>query len=266
MASACRPWPSGDDVVAVAWTNRANGEHQGPHQPRRRPNLQGARARSVRRRCRSTARTTLTDGLVGIAANDRSLHVAWSDAGRRQCYRRRHQGPHLARSRRQLEPGPHHHRARLVRLARARRARQDRHRHGPGHRRRPRRVPLGEERAQLAREDASSRRRATSSARPMSPSCPARRRSSPTSRSASRTASSSRPRLVSRRSPDDGASWNQPKPVTQEAKLLRMAPNLVNSRAASPSWCSRASSTASRATSSLTPALGLRYGRAHACT
>ncbi len=58
-------------------------------------------------------------------------------------------------------------------------------------------------------------------------------------------------RLVSRRSADDGASWNQPKPVTKEARLLRMAPNLVNEqeprdhRSSSP-----ANSTASHATSS----------------
>ena len=37
-------------------------------------------------------------------------------------------------------------------------------------------------------------------------------------------------RVVTRRSPDDGASWNPPKPVTNEAKRLRMAPNVVNSR------------------------------------
>jgi len=35
-------------------------------------------------------------------------------------------------------------------------------------------------------------------------------------------------RLLSRRSADDGASWNQPKAVTKDAKLLRMAPNIVN--------------------------------------
>ena len=35
-------------------------------------------------------------------------------------------------------------------------------------------------------------------------------------------------RLVSRRSPDDGASWNPTKPVADEAKRLRMAANVIN--------------------------------------
>ncbi|MEX1297166.1 MAG: hypothetical protein AB1Z67_13455, partial [Candidatus Limnocylindrales bacterium] len=37
-------------------------------------------------------------------------------------------------------------------------------------------------------------------------------------------------RLVTRRSPNDGQKWNRPRPVTDEARRLRMAPNVVNDK------------------------------------
>ena len=74
----------GDDVIAVAWTDRADG----------RVKLRTSRddGRSFRA-TRTLGRTALSidcrkrvnDGLVGLAAADRRLHVAWSHASRRGC-------------------------------------------------------------------------------------------------------------------------------------------------------------------------------------
>ncbi len=139
----------GNDVIAVAWTNRSNGGIKVRTSRDDGRSFKGARTLGTTK-VSIDCKDPLTDGLVGIAANDRSLHVSWSDAGRRLCYADDIKDPHLARSRRQLEPCPHHHRARLVRLGGARRTWQDPHRHGPGHGRRPDRVSLGQERAQLA--------------------------------------------------------------------------------------------------------------------
>ncbi len=74
----------GNDVVAIAWTDRTHGRIKlrtsrntgrtfGPAQTLGKTNL------SI------DCKEKLTDGLVGMAANDKSLHVAWSHAPKRQC-------------------------------------------------------------------------------------------------------------------------------------------------------------------------------------
>ncbi len=74
----------GNDVVAVAWTNRANGKIK------LRTSRDGGRTFKP---AKTLGRTSLsidckkrrTDGLVGLAINDRSVHVAWSHSPSRQC-------------------------------------------------------------------------------------------------------------------------------------------------------------------------------------
>jgi hypothetical protein len=75
----------GDGVVAVAWTNRANGEVKIRTSRDDGRTFKGARtlgATNMSIDCRHQR----TDGLVGLAANGRSIHVAWSNSGRRVCY------------------------------------------------------------------------------------------------------------------------------------------------------------------------------------
>ena len=74
----------GDDVVAIAWTNRANGKIK------LRTSRDGGRtftsARTLGRSSLSIdCKQRLTDGLVGLAIHDRSVHLAWSHAPTRQC-------------------------------------------------------------------------------------------------------------------------------------------------------------------------------------
>ena len=77
----------GNDFVAVAWTNRANGKIK--LRISRDDGRTFKPARTLGRTSLSIdCRKTLTDGLVGLAANDRSLHVAWSHAPKRSCYAR----------------------------------------------------------------------------------------------------------------------------------------------------------------------------------
>ncbi len=74
----------GDDVVAVAWTNRANGKIK------IRTSRDDGRTFQAARTLGQTSlsidcQKRLTDGLVGLAINDRAVHVAWSHAPTRQC-------------------------------------------------------------------------------------------------------------------------------------------------------------------------------------
>jgi len=74
----------GDDVVAVAWTNRANGRIK------IRTSRDGGRTFRPAKTLGTTklsidCKAKLTDGLVGLAVVDKSVHVAWSHASRRKC-------------------------------------------------------------------------------------------------------------------------------------------------------------------------------------
>jgi len=74
----------GNDVVAVAWTNRGSGKIKIRTSRNAGRSFKAAKAlgtTSLSIDCRHK----LTDGLVGIAASDKSIHVAWSYAPKRQC-------------------------------------------------------------------------------------------------------------------------------------------------------------------------------------
>jgi hypothetical protein len=74
----------GDDVVAVAWTDRADGSI---HLKRSRDD--GRTFSRVTRlggtRVSIDCRARVSDGLVGLAAAGTRLHVAWADARERSC-------------------------------------------------------------------------------------------------------------------------------------------------------------------------------------
>ncbi|MGD8683381.1 MAG: sialidase family protein [Chloroflexota bacterium] len=75
----------GNDVIAVAWTDRANGKVK--LRTSRDDGRSFGSARAIARTSLSIDCTAqITDGLVGLAINDRSVHVAWSHAPGRQCY------------------------------------------------------------------------------------------------------------------------------------------------------------------------------------
>jgi hypothetical protein len=75
----------GDRVIAVAWTNRADGAIK--LRTSRDQGLTFKEARTVGTTRHSIAcKGSLTDGLVGLAASGKSIHLAWSNAPRRQCY------------------------------------------------------------------------------------------------------------------------------------------------------------------------------------
>jgi len=75
----------GNDVIAVAWTNRANGR------VKIRASRDGGRSFG---RARTVATTKLsidcdrrlTDGLVGLAISGTRVHLAWSHAPKRACF------------------------------------------------------------------------------------------------------------------------------------------------------------------------------------
>ena len=74
----------GNDVVAVAWTNRANGKINVRVSRNGGSTFRPARTLG-RTRLSIDCRKRVSDGLVGLAATDRLLHVAWSHAPRRSC-------------------------------------------------------------------------------------------------------------------------------------------------------------------------------------
>ncbi len=74
----------GKGFIAVAWTNRANGKVQ------LRTSKDAGRSFGPARTVATTklsidCRKQLTDGLVGLAATDVTLHVAWSRAKKGEC-------------------------------------------------------------------------------------------------------------------------------------------------------------------------------------
>lgn len=75
----------GDDFVAVAWTDRANGKiklriSRDDGRTFKGTSTLGRTALSI------DCRKRISDGLVGMAAAGRWLHVAWSHAPRRSCH------------------------------------------------------------------------------------------------------------------------------------------------------------------------------------
>lgn len=216
----------GNDVIAVAWTNRASGEikvrtSRDDGHSFRRPRTLGATRVSI------DCRDTLTDGLVGIAANDKSLHVAWSDAGRRQCI------ADDIKVRTSLDRGASWSPARTI---------TERDTFGwPELDARGKTVVATVQATGgsiiISRSERNGRNWREQTFKPPAgfifsaadvALLPNKKALVAYVKERLKKGKLISTRLVSRRSPDDGVTWSKPKPVTQEAKRLRMAPNLVN--------------------------------------
>lgn len=74
----------GNGIVAVAWTNRANGKVKLRISRDDGRTFEPAKTLG-RTKLSIDCRKRLTDGLVGLAVNGRSVHVAWSHAPKRSC-------------------------------------------------------------------------------------------------------------------------------------------------------------------------------------
>ena len=108
-------------LVTVAWTDRAKGR------VRVRTSRDAGRtfgdARTVGRTGLSIdCRERLTDGLVGLVASKRIVHLAWSRGAPRPLPGQQRRGAQLGRSRPHVGAAAHDHAATELRLAGARRA------------------------------------------------------------------------------------------------------------------------------------------------
>ena len=168
----------------------------------------------------------VTDGLVGVAANGRSVHVAWSDTARPQCY------ADEIRVRTSLDRGSAWSPARSITTrdtygwpeldARGKTviatvqttsgglivSRSEKN--GRNWREKHIKAPAGH---LLSAADVSL--------------LPGRKVVLTYVKERMRQNKLRSTRLVSRRSTDGGRTWKPPKPVTKDARLLRMAPNVV---------------------------------------
>ena len=215
----------GNDVVAVAWTNRANGKIK------LRTSSDAGRtfgdAKTLGRTSLSIdCKKRLTDGLVGLAINDRSVHVAWSHSPSRQCLAK------AIKVRTSLDRG---------KTWSPRRTITDRRSYGwPELDARGKTVVATVQSPGggliVARSGRNGRRWNDRLIKP------------PDGRSLSAADVSLLPdkkalityvdervrnrrlvstKVISRRSPDDGRSWQAPQTVAARARLLRMAPNVA---------------------------------------
>jgi hypothetical protein len=215
----------GSDVVTVAWTNRANGRIKIRTSRDDGRTFKPARTLGVTK-LSIDCKARVTDGLVGLAAAGKSVHVAWSHAPKRHCLassirvrtsldrgvswsprrsvtRRRSYGwPELdARGKTVLATVQSPSGGVIVsRSGKNGRNWRDRLLKAPdGHSYSAADVTLLPEKKALITyvDERIKKNRLTST------------------------------KIVSRRSPDDGASFKTPKVVAPAAKLLRMAPNIA---------------------------------------
>ncbi len=218
----------GKDVIAVTWTNRANGEIKFRLSRNDGKSFQGARTLG-KTRVSIDCNKDVTDGLVGIAANDKSVHIAWSDAGKRQCY------ADDIKVRTSLDRGANWSPTRSI----------------------TERDSFGWPELDARGKTVIATVQSTSGAVIVSRSAKNGRNwrekvfTPPAGHIFSAADVTLLPkgravlsyvkerlkkgklystRLITRRSPNDGATWNPPKPVTDEARRLRMAPNVVNDK------------------------------------
>ncbi len=218
----------GNDVIAVAWTNRANGEVK--FRLSRNDGTTFARARTLgRTRMSIDCNAEVTDGLVGIAANDRSLHIAWSDAGKRQCY------ADDIKVRTSLDRGANWSKARSITTrdsfgwpeldARGKTVIAT--------------VQATDGSIIVSRSEKNGRNWREKVVAPPAGHIfsaadvtllPKGRVMMTYVKERLKKGKLYSTRLITRRSSDDGATWNPPKPVTDEARRLRMAPNVVNNK------------------------------------
>ncbi len=215
----------GSDFVAVAWTNRVNGKVK-LRVSRNDGRTFGGSQTLATTKLSIDCKDPLTDGLVGLAANGKSLHVAWSHSASRHCI------ASAVRVRTSLDRGASWSPVRTI---------TERDSFGwPELDARGKTVVAtvqgltGE--LILARSGANGRKWRERTLKPpkgflysaadvlLLPHGKAaiayvkERVTKDVMRST---------RLVTRHSRDDGVSYGKPKPVTKDAKLLRMAPNLA---------------------------------------
>jgi hypothetical protein len=209
----------------VTWTNRANGRIK------IRTSKNGGRSYGPAKTLGKTGlsidcRSQLTDGLVGIAANDRSLHVAWSQGPRRKCL------ASTIKVRTSLDRG---------RSWSPRRTITDKRSYGwPELAARGKTVVAtvqsptgGIITARSARNGRNWSDKLYKAPKGHSLSAadvallPKRKAIITYVKERVRKDRLISTRVVSRRSPDDGANYRAPKSVTSEARLLRMAPNVA---------------------------------------
>jgi len=219
---------SGGKVIAVAWTDRANGKIK-LRASRNRGGTFGKPRILGRTRLSIDCRENLTDGLVGLVASDRVIHAAWSESPKRQCQ------ASSVRARTSRDGGRGWSDARTI---------TDRRSYG---------WPELAARAStvMATLQATSGDIIVSRSGDAGESWEDRLVKAPKGHSFSaadvvlmsggramityvnETVRGSRlisTKVVTRWSPDDGVSLRQPKAVTTEAKRLRMAPNIAANR------------------------------------
>jgi hypothetical protein len=215
----------GDGVLAVAWTNRANGEVKVRTSRTEGRSFKAARTLGTTKMS-IDCQTRTTDGLVGLAANGKSVHVAWSDNARPECF------ADEIRVRTSLDRGNSWSPARSI---------TTRNTFGwPELDARGKTVVATVQATNgaliISRSERNGRNwREKVLAPPKGSIFSAADVAILPGRKAILTYVNERlkngklvsTRLVTRRSADDGKSWNRPKPVTQHARLLRMAPNVV---------------------------------------
>ncbi len=215
----------GDGLIAVAWTNRANGQVKVRTSRTEGKSFKAARTLGTTKMS-IDCKGRVTDGLVGVAANGKSVHVAWSDTARPQCY------ADDVRVRTSLDRGGSWSPARSI---------TTRDTFGwPELDARGKTVVATVQTTSggliVARSEKNGRNwREKVLAPPKGHIFSAADVALLPKKKAVLTYVKERlkngklrsTRLVTRRSPDDGKSWNQPKPVTKDANLLRMAPNVV---------------------------------------
>lgn len=214
-----------DGLIAVAWTNRANG------QIKVRTSRTAGRSFKAARTLGTTKMSIdcqgqVTDGLVGIAANGKSVHVAWSDTARPQCF------ADDVRVRTSLDRGGSWSPARTI---------TTRDTFGwPELDARGKTVIATVQTTSgsliVSRSEKNGRNWREKVLQPPAGHIfsaadvtilPGRKVILGYVKERIRNGTLVSTRVVTRRSPDDGNSWNRPKPVTADADLLRMAPNVV---------------------------------------
>ena len=215
----------GNDVIAVAWTNRADGKI------RIRTSRDDGRTFKSSTTLGQTkmsidCRARLTDGLVGLAINNKSVHVAWSHSPKQRCF------ASSIRVRTALDRGKAWSPVRTI---------TERDTFGwPELDARGKTVlataqTLGGS-IVVARSARNGRNWREQLLKPPSGRgfsgadvvlLPRKKAVLVYVNERIRKDRLVSTRLVSRRSKNDGASWQKPKAVTRDAKLLRMAPNVV---------------------------------------
>ena len=215
----------GNDVIALAWTNRASGKIKISTSRDDGRRFNGARTLATTK-LSIDCKERVTDGLVGLAINDRSIHLAWSHASSRQCY------ASAIRARTSLDRG---------RTWSAVRTISERDSFGWPELDSRGKTVLATVQATdgsliLARSEKNGRNWRDRKLKPPRgyiysaadvQLLPRKKAVIAFVRERLKKDRLVATQLITRRSADDGASFGKAKPVTREARLLRLAPNLA---------------------------------------